>query len=333
MHNINIIDHACSANGVGWPKCETAGAQCRDAVVGSCGLYEQIFNVVAPIFVMTFVGYLLGRTHRNLDSRTISTAVLTVATPALIFSTLTSLEVAPGTLLKMSISAALCVALAAALALPVLYYFKMSIRTFLPSLMLPNSGNIGLPLVLLAFGDAGLVLAISFFFVVALLQYTVGAAIMSGHYRLGDLVRQPLVWSILAVLLVIATGWPVPTVIARSTQLLGGMMIPAMLLLLGISLSTLKVSDFKPALVIAVFRLIIGIIVGLTINRLLGLEGMEAGIVFLLALMPTAIVNYVFADRYRPDAQQVAGAIVVSTFLTFLLLPGLIAITYWIAAN
>ena len=53
--------------------------------------------------------------------------------------------------------------------------------------------------------------------------------------------------------------------------------------------------------------------------------------VFLLAVMPTAIVTYVFAERYRPDGQKVAGAVVASTLFTFALLPALIWLTYWIA--
>ena len=206
-------------------------------------MYLQIFNVVGPVFIMTFVGFILARRFPELDSRTLSTCVLMVATPALVFSTLTSLEVTASSLAKMAFAAALAAGVAGLVAWAILLLIRFPVATFLPSLMLPNSGNIGLPVVLLAFGEAGLALAISYFFVVALLQYTVGAAIASGQYRLGELVRQPLVWSILAVLLVMATGVQVPRVIETSTAILGGMMVPAMLILLGTSLSRLKVAD------------------------------------------------------------------------------------------
>ena len=68
-------------------------------------MYSQIFNVVSPIFIMTFVGYVLGRTHRDIDTRSISTIVLLVATPCLIFSTLTSLRIDTGLLFKMALAA------------------------------------------------------------------------------------------------------------------------------------------------------------------------------------------------------------------------------------
>jgi predicted permease len=290
-------------------------------------VYSQIFNVISPIFAITLIGYALGRSETQIDSRTISSLVLLIATPSLVFSTLTSLQVDTGVLAIMALSAVLCVTVAALAAMVVLYLLGMSFRTFLPCLMLPNSGNIGLPVVLLAFGDRGLVLGISYFFVIALLQYTVGVAIASGQYSPRDLARQPLVYSILLVGIVLVSGIEVPPVIASTTELLGGMMIPAMLILLGTSLARLSVSDLKPALIIAAARLLIGIPTGLIVIRLLGLSGTEAGTVFLLASMPTAIVNYVFAERYRPDAAQVAGAVVVSTMLTFAALPVILWVT------
>ncbi|MFV2033552.1 MAG: AEC family transporter [Halocynthiibacter sp.] len=294
-------------------------------------MYYQILNVVGPVLLMTFVGYILGRTKVLLDARTLSSLVLLVATPSLVFSTLTSLQIESATLLKMALSAGLSVAIAAALGLLVLRVFAMPYRTFLPSLMIPNSGNIGLPLALLAFGESGLALGVSFFFVVALLQYTVGAAVSSGQYRLGDLVRQPLVYSVLGVLVVLISGIRVPPVIAATTDLLGGMMIPTMLVLLGLSLATLSVADIRAATIIALSRLGIGLPTSLLVIKIQSLAGIEAGTVFLLAMMPAAIVTYVFAERYRADAHLVAGAVVISTLLTLALLPVILWAAYIIA--
>lgn len=294
-------------------------------------MYYQIFNVICPIFIITIIGYILERSSNNIDAKTISSIVLLIATPSLVFSTLTSLQIDAATLLKMALSAMLCVAVASVAGLAVLRALGMSYRTFLPCLIMPNSGNIGLPLVLLTFGEEGLALGISYFFVIALLQYTVGAAIASGEYRLRDLARQPLIYSVILVAVVLLTKIKVPVIIATTTDLLGGMMIPAMLILLGTSLARLSVSDLRQAIIIAVARLGIGIPTGLVVIGLISLSGIEAGTVFLMASMPTAIVIYVFAERYRPDAQQVAGAVVVSTTLTFAVLPAIIWASYWIA--
>jgi predicted permease len=294
-------------------------------------MYYQILTVIAPIFLITSIGYLFGRSSQYIDSKTISSLVLLIATPSLVFSTLTSLEIEVATLFKMALSAGLCVAVATIAGRVILRVLGLSYRTFLPVLIMPNSGNIGLPLALLAFGEKGLALGISFFFVIALLQYTLGIAIASGEYRLRDLARQPLIYSVTLAAVVLLTEIKVPVIIATTTDLLGGMMVPAMLILLGTSLARLSVSDLRQAIIVAAARLGIGISTGLAVIGLISLSGIEAGAVFLLASMPTAIINYVFAERYRPDAQQVAGAIVMSTILTFAVLPVIIWASYRIA--
>ena len=127
------------------------------------------------------------------------------------------------------------------------------------------------------------------------------------------------------------TNIEVPTVIATTVDLLGGMMIPAMLVMLGVSLAQLGISDLKPAVIVAVARIAIGTVTGLVVIAVLSLTGTEAGTVFLMAAMPAAIVNYVFAERYHPDAQKVAGAVVISTLLTFAVLPAILWLALQIA--
>ena len=284
----------------------------------------EMLNVLGPVVLITLIGFLMGRSKIDLHAGTLSTTVILVATPALIFSTLTSIGVTIEMLLNMAASAFLSVTIAAVLGLIVVKASGFSLRTYLPSLMFPNSGNMGLPLVLLAFGEEGLRLGVSYFFVIALLQHSVGFSIASGSYRIVYLLKQPLIYAVAGVVLVVSTGIEVPEVILTTTEILGGMMIPAMLIMLGNSLAGLSIADFRPAIIIACARLVIGVLSALIIIRLLSLEGPVAGTVFVMATMPTAIVTYVFAQRYRPDPGKIAGAVVASTMLTFLCLPVLL---------
>ncbi|QPM90469.1 AEC family transporter [Pseudooceanicola algae] len=283
--------------------------------------------ILGPIGILVLIGYAMGRGATGLDTRTLSTVVVMVAAPALIFSSLTSLEITPQAVVAISGAAALCLAISALLAALVLKLTGGSLRSFLPVLMMPNSGNMGLPLVMLAFGDAGRELAAAYFVVVALAQHSIGMSIYAGSFKVGTLLRQPLIYSVLLVVLVLTTGIDVPPVIATTAEMTGGMMVPAMLLLLGTSLARLRVADLKSAVVLAFGRLAIGVISAICVIWILGLEGMPAGVVFLMATMPTAIVIYVFSERYNRDPERVVGVVVVSTLLTFACLPGLT----WIA--
>lgn len=286
-------------------------------------------NVLGPIFAITLIGFVMGRSNIDLHPGTLSSVVILVATPALIFSSLTSYGVTTAMLLEMAAAAVLCVSVAAVLGILIIKMLGLQLRTYLPSLMLPNSGNMGLPLVLLAFGDDGLKLGVSYFFVIALVQHSVGVSIAAGQIRLMQLLKQPLIYAVAGVILVVATGVQVPKVILTTSEILGGMMIPIMLIMLGNSLAGLKISDFKPAMVIAFARLAIGIVSAIFVIWVLRLEGQAAGAVFLLSSMPTAIVTYVFAQRYRPDPGRIAGAVVASTLLTFICLPVLV----WVAVQ
>lgn len=287
-------------------------------------IFSELANILGPIVIITLVGYFLGRSSLGLHFHTLSTLVILVATPALIFNTLTSLQVDQATIGTMATAALVCLAIAGLLALVAISVFGASLRSFLPGLMLPNSGNMGLPLVALAFGEEGMRLGISYFFVVALFQHSVGLSITAGSVRLKSLVRQPLLYSVALVLVVTYFDLPVPQMILTTTGMLGNMMIPAMLILLGSSLASLQVTDFRPALAMAVGRLGIGLISAAAVIHLLDLSGIIAGSVFLLATMPTAIVTYVFAERYQQNPQQVAGGVVLSTLLTFCCLPALV---------
>lgn len=289
----------------------------------------QIFNTISPIFAITILGFLIGRSDLKVDAKSVGSVVVLVSTPSLVFSKLTTIDIPMETLVQISTAAVLCIMLPLLFGLVVLRALKMSYRTFLPAVTMPNCGNVGLPLMILAFGQTGSALGISFFFVVALAQFTIGAAISAGGYSPRDLLKQPLIYAIICVLIVLTTGVAVPEPIAKTTDILGGMMIPAMLLLLGSSLATLSVSDIRPAIVIALCRLFFGISSGLIVITLLSLEGVVAGTVFLMSSMPATVISYVFAEKYRPNPQQVAGGIVLSTLLVFLLLPLLL----WIALN
>lgn len=290
-------------------------------------------NILGPITIITLIGYLLGRSPSGLHTRTLGTIVLLVATPSLIFHTLLSMHVGLDTLGAMAVAALLAMIVSGVLGFVVLAATGGSKRTFLPSLIFPNSGNMGLALVLLTFGDDGMRLGISYFFVVSICQHSVGFSIAAGTVDLRHLARQPLLYAVVLVLLVTVFDLSVPAVIMTTTSMLGAMMIPAMLILLGASLATLHVSELKPAMGVAIARLVFGVVSALLAIWLLELHGIAAGTVFLLATMPTAIVNVIYADRYGPDGSIVSGSVVVSTLLTFLCLPALIWASIWISGH
>lgn len=296
-------------------------------------MLAKIFTVVAPVFAVVGLGYLWARTDQKFDSETLTNIVLKVATPCLIFSSLTSLEISLLTVGTMAFAAALGLVIAAGVGCLVLKHLGLSYSTYLPSLMHANSGNIGLPLVLMAFGDEGLAMGVSYFIVNSISQYSIGYGISAGSFSFTRLFKQPLNYAIVMSLLVMGFSLHVPEWIANTTELLGGLVIPALLLVLGHSLAQLKITDLRLSFQLAMVRLILGLCMGFLIVWVLQLEGPQAGVVFLMFTMPVAVFNVVFAKHFNRSPEKVAGLVVLSSLIVFALLPVFVWISLWLAGQ
>jgi malate permease and related proteins len=178
-----------------------------------------------------------------------------------------------------------------------------------------------MPLCLFAFGEAGLGLAVVFFAVLAVAQFTLGPAIAAGRLDLRQMLRTPLVYAVLLALVIQALGLDLPRWAANTTMLLGDCAVPLMLLSLGIALARLRIAGMGRALAMSVLRLGLGFGVGLVVASALGLEGVIRGVVILESAMPVAVFNYLWAVRYDTAPEEVAGMVLGSTVLSFATLP------------
>lgn len=281
----------------------------------------SLLAVTAPILIIIGIGYAWARLGMPFDSATISALVLRIGTPCLIFSTLTRTEMALDRIGVMVVVAVAVIAISTGVGALVLRMFGLPNHTYLLIAMHGNSGNMGLPLAAMVFGVEGLALGIAYFTVVAISQNTLGHVISAGKFDLRSFLGQPVVHASVITVLVLVTGIVVPEWIARTTELLAGLVIPAMLLLLGVALSHLKVADLRVAFGMALMRFGVGALAALFAILAFGLNGPQAGVVWIMATMPAAVVSVIFAERYARSPDRVAGAIVISTVGTLAGLP------------
>jgi len=293
----------------------------------------QILTITAPVFCIVALGFFWARWQQPFDAETMTNLVVKVATPCLVFTNLTQLNLSLNTIATMASAAAFALILSACIGAAILKVSGLPQLTYLASLMHPNTGNIGLPLALMAFGGEGLALAVAYFIVISTSQYTIGYGISAGSVSVKRFFQQPLLYAVIVSLIVVSVNIQIPVWIASTTQLLSGLVIPMLLMVLGYSLAELKVSDIKLALYLSVVRLAIGVVVGLLVITILGLSGTQAGVVFLLSVMPIAVFNFVFAKHFNRSPEKVASVIIASTLLVFLLLPGLVWVAIKIAQN
>ena len=288
-------------------------------------MIAETFAVIAPVMFGAALGFGWARYGPAFDTELLTSLVLAVGTPCLVFSTLTEFGVGLDAMGSMALAALMSLVLVAAVGGAVLFAARQPVRAFLPSLLFPNSGNMGLPLCLFAFGGEGLALGVTFFTVTVLGNFTLGMWLASGEVSPAQLLRTPLIWAALAGVVFLATETEPPLWLANTTRLIGGFTIPAILIVLGVALARLRVADMGRATLIGVLRLGLGLALGLSLAELLGFEGVARGVLVLQCAMPVAVYNFLFAQRYDNRPSDVAGGVVVSTALSFLTLPFLIA--------
>lgn len=286
----------------------------------------DIASVIAPIFVIAGIGFAWGRSGRGFDTNMVGALTINLGVPCLIFSTLTKLQVSPEAFGHMAGAFTLAVAGSMAVGAVILRAMKLDVAGFLPTVVFANNGNMGLPLCLFAFGDAGLALGICAFVISSVGNFTIGIGLVSGRLTLRDILKNPYVYVIAAALVFMVTGARPPRWVANTTEIVGGMSIPLMLVALGVSLSRLKVQSLGRSVILALVRIATGFLMGLGLSWALGFEGAARGVLILQCSMPTAVINYIIAARYERHAGEVAGVIVTSTLIVFAALPLLLLV-------
>ncbi len=285
------------------------------------GLVGILIDVVGPVFLLAAIGYVWARRGTSFDAAFVAVLVNNLGTPALILDSLLNSRLELAVLGQMAGGAAISMGLAMALGWLFVRAQGLPTATYLPVLVWSNGGNMGLPLMLFAFGERGLALAIAWFSLSAISNYTVGQAIAAGGLSLRDIVKMPIMWALAVVLLTMGTGVQPPSIFLRSVHLLAGVSVPLMLLSLGHSLAKLHVAALPRSVLFSCARLFGGFAIGWGVATLLGLQGVERGVLVTQSAMPSAVLNYLFASRYGNQAENVAGIVVVSTLMSVVLLP------------
>lgn len=285
----------------------------------------ELLSVVAPVFVVALIGLAWARSGAHFDEVSISRLVLNVGIPCLVFRSLTSLDVPPADLARMAGLATAVMSMFALGGFAVLKAMKLPAHTYLGPLVFTNCGNIGLPICLFAFGDAGLALGMAYFAVSSTFHVVLGGPLFAGSFSLRPFFRSPLTWAVIITMGVVASGVTVPMWITRTTTLLGDIAIPLMLLTLGVSLSKMHPESLGRSIILSLVRLGLGVSAGLLLTTLLGVDGLTRKVLVLQASMPVGVLNYLFAQRYARSPEQVASLVLVSTLISIVSIPVLLA--------
>lgn len=288
-------------------------------------LLIEVLQIVAPVFSLAFIGFAWVRLGLRYDVEFVTRLAMSLAVPCLIFAALLKSDIAPAVLRDTALATLLAYALVGAAVFLCLKAAGLSQPVFWAPLTFGNTGNLGLPLALFAFGAAGLDLAVVVFAVMAVLSFTLGVWVVSGRSSPLTALREPMVWATVLGGVFLATGWQLPEWSVNTIELIGQMGIPLMLMTLGVAISRLSPRGLGRAAVLSVLKLAICLAAALLAGRLLALPPVAVGVLTLQVMTPVAVTSYMLAEKYGNDAAEVAGLVVVSTLIAILAIPLVLA--------
>tara|TARA_Y100000590_G_scaffold135543_1_gene155038 strand:+ start:581 stop:1480 length:900 start_codon:yes stop_codon:yes gene_type:complete len=282
-------------------------------------LIVKLIDVLFPVFLVIGIGYWYGKKDPKFDTKFITTFAGNFGLPAIIFYSLTSTNISMELFLRFSYYITLYVIIFAVIGIIILKILKKDIYRLLPPLILPNTGNMGMPLCLFAYGKMGLAIATAATAMILVFHFSVNILLASKKFSIKPLLRCIPVYALLVSLLFVYFEIPSPIFLENATFLIGYSTIFLVLMSLGIALSKLKVFSFRETFIYSIIRVVIGPIVGFGFVKFFNLTGVEAGVMFIQASMPSAILTYLVSKIYSPKkiSDSIASTVALSTFLSF----------------
>ena len=285
-----------------------------------------VLEIVAPVFLLAAIGFVWVKVGFEYRVEFVTRLAMTLSVPCLIFVALMQAEIDPAALTTLSLASVVAYGVLTVLVAAVLMVTGKSQRTFQGPLVFGNTGNLGLPLALFAFGETGLSYAVIVFAVMAIWSFTYGIWIVSGGGSALKALKEPLVWGTVLGGVFLWQGWQTPVFLTNTLELIGQMAIPLMLITLGVAVARLSPGSMMMATIMSVAKIVICVAVAWGVGRFFALDDTAFAVLVLQVATPVAVTSYLLAEKYGADSQAVAGLVVVSTLLSVLVLPLLLAV-------
>jgi len=279
----------------------------------------KLFDVLFPVFLTIGIGYWYGKKNPKFDTKFITTFAGNFGLPAIIFYSLTTTNISIDLFLRFSYYITLYVIIFSIIGVIILKALNKDIYRLLPPLILPNTGNMGMPLCLFAYGKMGLAIATAATAMILVFHFSIGILLASKKFSLKPLLNCIPMYALLVSLIFVYYEIPAPKFLENATFLIGYSTIFLVLMSLGIALSKLKVFSLKETFIYSITRVVVGPIVGFGFVKFFNLSGVEAGVMFIQASMPAAVLTFLVGKIYSPKkiSDSIASTVALSTFMSF----------------
>lgn len=283
----------------------------------------KVLGIIFPVFACTGVGLIYGYYLRP-DMRVVNKLNMDVFVPLLIFWALLDKPFDFSGYTGLAIAGTVIILGSGLLLLPIALLFKINLKTFLPPMMFNNSGNMGIPLILYAFGEDMLQAAIVLFIIEMLLHFTIGIYMLDHKTHPWRLLRMPMIIATLLGLGFSATGTGLPAPLLETIKLLGQIAIPLLLFSLGVRLLDVNFKDWKLGTLGAILGPVAGLLCAWAVLPFLDLDKAQVAVLLLFAALPPAVLNVLVAEQYQQEPQRVASIVLIGNLGSLVIIPAIL---------
>jgi len=286
-------------------------------------IYLKLFEILFPVFFVVGIGYYLGLKKPKLDTSFITDFGANIGSPAIIFYSVVTTGLTFDLFKSYFLYYLIAIFGFSFIGIIFLSFLKKDMAMELPPFILPNTGNMGLPICLFAYGSEGLGIAGAISCLIILFHFTLGVFLASKKFNFDVIVKSPSFYAIIISIIFLYYDLDAPNFIVNTTMLLTYATIFLIMMSLGIALTRLKVFSFNKALISSIARVILGPLIGFVIILFFNLKGYAAGVLLIQCSMPSAVLTYLVGSIYSPKkiVDNIASMIVVSTIMSFITIP------------
>lgn len=282
-------------------------------------MIQHLTEALVPLLSLILLGAILGRKTDFFDGKALAGLVTTVGIPALLLHSVLSMDMdifGMGALVGITVAWLVVMAMVTALLLTLV---GLPVRSYLPALVHPNTGNMGIPVCFALFGPQSLGLAVVISSVIQVSHFTLGVGCLSGRFSIRAMLKNGPVLALIAGAFLLATNIRPPGPVMITLDMLGSITVPIMLMQLGSSIANLRLSgarDMLRPLVFSLYRPLGGLALAWVLLLIWPLSAMEAQVFLIQCAMPVAVMSYVLSVRYQGPSQEIALTIPMSLLVS-----------------
>ena len=284
-------------------------------------LVYRIVAIIFPLFSIVALGYLYARFRRDTDMTSANRLNMDVFVPALIFDTLSASDYALADYLLLTMGGAVVVLGSGLIAWPVARLFGYQWKTFVPPMMFNNSGNMGVPLIILTFGSAALPAAVLLLAVENFLHFLLGQQMITQRWSIKIVFQNPMIIATILGIVVSVAGIVLPEFLRLPIHMLGQISIPLLLFSLGVRMLSIDLKDWRIGAMGALVCPLSGLMIGLIFVQLVPLSSEHRAMLLLFSALPPAVLNFLVAERFNQEPQRVASIVLIANFASILVIP------------